>query len=89
MDIEQNIFQRIGAKITDLAARAGLSTVKLAAGLILGIAGFFRLIGFPTFASEGERETLIGVHHSCQDRRHLAAQNVRSGVAVVRFVHTC
>jgi len=45
MDIEQNIFQRIGAKITDLSARAGLSTVKLAAGLILGIAGFFRLIG--------------------------------------------
>lgn len=45
MDIEQNIFQRIGNRITGLLARAGLSTVKLGAALILGIAGFFRLIG--------------------------------------------
>ena len=45
MDIEQSIFKRIGSKLTDLSARAGLSTVKLAARLILGIAGFFRLLG--------------------------------------------
>lgn len=45
MDNEQNFFRRIGNTAVNTSARAGLSTVKFAAAVLLCIAGFFRFIG--------------------------------------------